>query len=68
MEAENGEEMEELSAVPGAVSEPRGALLMCGNTCREKKKNFKFFQIADVVTAGGAAHTVNWCKQCYKVR
>ena len=38
------EEIEELSFVPGAVSEPRWVLHMCDNKCREE--GFKFFQLA----------------------
>ena len=64
---EDEEEMEELSFVPSAVSEPRWALHICDNKCREK--GFTFFQVAAVVSQeGGAAHTINLCKQCYNVK
>ena len=45
------EEMEELSFIPRAVSEPRLALQICDNTCT--KEGFKFFQIAAIVVEGG---------------
>ena len=38
------EEIEELSVVPSAVSEPQWALHVCDNRCREER--FKFFQSA----------------------
>ena len=38
------EEIEELSFVPSAVSEPRWVLHMCDNKCREE--GFKCFQLA----------------------
>ena len=64
---EDEEEMEELSFVPSAVSEPRWALHICDNKCREK--GFTFFQVAAIVSQeGGAAHTINLCKQCYNER
>ena len=64
---EDEEEMEELSFVPSAVSEPRWSLHVCDNKCREK--GFTFFQVAAVVSQeGGAAHTINLCKQCYNER
>ena len=67
METEDEEEMEELSFVPSAVSEPRWSLQRCDNKCREK--GFTFFQVAAVVSQeGGAAHTINLCKQCYNER
>ena len=64
---EDEEEMEELSFVPSAVSEPRWALHICDNKCREK--GFTFFQVAAIVSQeGGAAHTINLSKQCYNER
>ena len=57
------EEIEALSFVPSAVSEPQWALQMCDNKCREE--GFEFFQLAAIVTEEGAAHTINLCKQCY---
>ena len=45
------------------VSEPHWALHMCDNKCRAK--GFKFFEIAAVVSDGGAAHTNNLCRDCY---
>ena len=36
MEAENEEEVEKLSSIPSAVSEPRWALHMSDNKCRER--------------------------------
>ena len=57
-------EIEELSFVPSAVSEPRWVLHMCDNKCNHE--GFRFYQLAAVVTeGGGAAHTINLCKQCY---
>ena len=64
MEAENEEEMEELSFIPSAVSEPRRALHICDIKCRAK--GFKFFAIAGIVTE--EAHTIKLCKTCYNVR
>ena len=59
--------MEELSFVPGAVSEPRWAPQMCDKKCRAN--GFKFFEIVAVVTEGvGAAHTIILCRNCYKER
>ena len=67
MEAEDEEEMEELSFVSSAVNEPRWALHKCDNKCREK--GFKFFQTAAIVTEEGcAAHTINLCKHFYNGR
>ena len=40
--------LEELSFVPSAVSEPLWALLVCDNKCRAK--GFKFFEVAAVVS------------------
>ena len=62
---ETDEEMEELSVVPSAVSEPRWALHMCDECSKE---GFKFYQLeAIVMEERGAAHTINLCKQCYNV-
>ena len=55
--AEDEKNMEDLSFVPSAVSEPRWALHMCDNRCREK--DFKFIQIAPVVTEGRRRSTHN---------
>ena len=44
MEAEDEKNMEELSFVPSAVSEPRWAPQMCDNECRTEL--FKFFEVA----------------------
>ena len=50
-----------------SVSEPRWALQMCHNTCRAK--GFKFFDIAaHVAEEGGAAHTINLCRNCHNER
>ena len=46
IEAEDENNMEELSFVSNVVSEPRWALHMC-NKCRAK--GFEFFQIAAIV-------------------
>ena len=55
---------EGLGFLPSAVSEPQCALYTCDNKCREE--SFKFFQLVAVVTEeGGAAHTIDMCKQCY---
>ena len=60
------EETEELGFVPSAVSEPQWALHMC-DKCREE--SFTFFQLVTIVTeVGGAAHTINLCKQCCNER
>ena len=64
MEVEDEKNMEELSFVTRA---PRWALHMCDNNCKER--GFKFFQIAAVVSEeGGAAHTINLCRNCYNER
>ena len=66
-EAEDENDMEELSMVPSAVSEPRWCLYMCFNKCREK--GFMFHEIAAIVTEeGGAAQTINLCKKCHNER
>ena len=44
METENEEDMEELSFLPSAVSEPRWALQICANKCRAK--GLKFLEIS----------------------
>ena len=64
-EEKDEEEMEELSFVPSAVSEPRWALHICDNKCN--KEGYKFHQLAAVVTeeGGGKAHTIILCKQCF---
>ena len=57
------EDTEELGIVPSAVSEAQRSLHMCDNKFTEE--SFKFFHLAAVVTEeGGAAHTINLCKQC----
>ena len=66
MEAEDEKNMKEPNFVPGAVSEPRWAVHVCDDKCREK--GFKFFEIAAVVSARGAADTINLCKTCCNVR
>ena len=59
--------MEELSFVPSAVSDPRWALHMWNNKCREK--GFQFFQIAAIVSEErDAAHTLNLCWTCHTER
>ena len=60
------EGMEEPSFIPGAVSEPCWALHLCGNKCREE--GFELFQIAAIVTEGGAGRTITLRKQRHKVR
>ena len=66
-EAEDEKNMEELSVVPSAISEPRWALHTCDSKCR--RKSFKFFEIAATVSEeGGAAHTINLCRKCYNAR
>ena len=65
-EQRDEEEMEELSFIPSTVSKQHWALHMCDNKCR--KAGFKFHQLAALVTEeGGAARTINFCKQCYNV-
>ena len=55
MEAEDGKNMEELSFVLSAVSEPCEALHMWDNRCRAR--GFKFLEIPVIVSEeGGAAH------------
>ena len=67
MEAEDEKDMEELSLIPSAVREPRWALHMCDDKCREK--GFEFFHIAAIVSEeGGVAHTTNLCKGCCNER
>ena len=61
VEAEDEKNTEEMSFVPSAVSEPRWALRMCDKKCGAK--GFKFFAIA-AVSEGGAAHTINFCRNC----
>ena len=63
LEGIDDEEMEELSFIPSALSEPRWALHMCDNECNEE--GFKFYQLAAIVVEGGAAHTINLRKQCF---
>ena len=53
-----------LCAIPSAAGEPRWALHMSDNKCREKGS--KFCQIASVVTEGGAARTINVCKPVFQ--
>ena len=66
-EAEDENDMEELSFVPSAVSEPRWGLHMCCNKCREK--GFMFYEIAAIVSEeGGAAQTINLRKKCHNER
>ena len=63
---ELGQEVEELSFVPSAGSEPQWALHSCDDQCREEC--FKFSQLAAIVTEeGGAAHTINVCKQYHAI-
>ena len=61
------EEAEELAFVPGAVSEPRGAIYFCDNRCSEKA--ISYWQFASVVVEeGGEARTINLRQQCYSER
>ena len=63
MEAEDEKNMEGLSFVPSAVSEPRWALQKCDNKCRAQC--FKLLEVAAIVSHEGvAAHTMNLCKKC----
>ena len=55
----------EFSFFPSAVNEPRWAVHMCDNKCN--KEGNKFYQLAAIVVEGGAAHTINPCKQCCNV-
>ena len=57
------QEMEEFSFFPSAVNEPRWAVHMCNNKCN--KEGNKFYQLAAIGAKGGAAHTINPCKQCW---
>ena len=61
MEAEDEKNMEHLSSVPSAISEPRGAPRMSDKKCRAEV--LKFFEIASVVS-----DTINFCRKCYKER
>ena len=63
MEAEDEKNMEKRSFVPSAVGEPRWALHMYDTKCRAK--GFTFFEIAAIVTEGGATHSIDLCKKCY---
>ena len=59
MEAEDEKNMEELSFVPNAVSDPCTCLT-------SRAKGFKFFEIAVIVSEeGGAAHTIDLCRNCH---
>ena len=62
LEEIDDEEMKELSFIPSAASEPRWAMHMCDNKCN--KEGFKLYHLAAIVVEGGAAHTINLCKQC----
>ena len=57
---EDEEDMEELSFVPSAVRDPRWALHMCDNRCREKR--------LQVLLCQKEVHTINLCKKCYNER
>ena len=60
---EDEKNMQELECSQGATL----ALHMCHKKC--KAKGFKIFDIAAVVSEhGGAAHTINFCKNCYNER
>ena len=64
VEVEDEKNIEELSSVPSAVSEPRWALHMCDNKCGTE--GFRFLEMAAVVSEdSGAAHTINFCRECY---
>ena len=53
------EEAEELAFVPGALSEPRGAIYFCNNHCSEKA--VRYWQFASmVVEEGGQVRTINF--------
>ena len=53
----SGEEAEETSFVPSALSIPRKPLFLCDN--RRSDKALRFWQY------GEEAHTINLCQQCY---
>ena len=59
-------EVEELSSVPSAVSEPQWALHISDNKCREE--GFKFFQLSAIVTEEGGPGSHNKFAQCYNDR
>ena len=60
----SGEEAEEISFVPSAISIPRGLVYWCDNRCNDKA--LRFWQFASVlVDDGEEVHTVNSCQQCY---
>ena len=56
MEEEVEKNMEELSLVQSAVSEPHRTLHMCDNKCREKGS--KFFEIAAESEEAGELHAI----------
>ena len=60
LEERDEEEMEELSFIPRAVSEPRWAL----HTTNEEKRATSSTNLRPL--EGGAARTINLCKQCKK--
>ena len=67
IEEESEQDMEELSFIPNAVSEPRWALHMCDNMCGEE--GFKSHQYVAIVTdEGGAVRAINLRKQCFNAR
>ena len=61
------EEAEELAFVPGALSEPRGAIHFCDNRCSEEAVRYRQFA-STVVEEDGEARTVNLCLQCHNGR
>ena len=67
IEEEHEEKMEELSFIPIAVSDPRWALHMCDNECREESFKFCYF-VANVTQEGEATRTINLRRQSYNVR
>ena len=57
------EDVNEISFMPSALSEPRGAIHWCDNQCSEQG-----FIAAMVTEEGGEAHTINLCKWCHNER
>ena len=55
MEAEGEKNLEELSFVPSAVSEPHWALHMCDDKCRAKRRSSTL----------RPAHTIDFCRKCF---
>ena len=61
----SGDEAEDISFVPSALSIPRGPMFWCDTRCSDKA--LRFWQFASVVVVDvEESYTVNLCQQCYK--